>query len=833
MNVIRRKHGRPTNKENHGFLLVMLTSAFSMSACLAETAPIFDASVPDTSECVDHDGDGYGQGCPSGEDCDDGNSLLYADDCVRCGDDPSSTDCPCLGVGDAVACYEGPEGTESVGICRGGTRECIDGRWGPCNGQVLPEPAERCNLDDDDCDGEIDENVILLECDDCDLTCRDSGEVEPSAGDPGADGMIDSPGGGVEIGAEAREAGFAWIANDPEGTVSKIDLETGVEVARYRVGLCTVDASHIHPSRTAVDGFGDAYVANRTNSVSGIPVGDDMHGSVTKIASSLLDCFDRNDNGVIETSTGGTDVLPCGRDECVLWTVDTGFGSLPRALAIDAGDPDARGGYVWVGLYNHQRFLVLDPDDGSVVGDPIDVDPSIFPYGAAIDAFGRLWIADLGGGFQYVDTATREVGPLMRVGGGCESSYGIAVDRENRVWVGGVIESNRGCGYDPDTDTWVGVAFPGYGGRGVAIDGSGNVWMTDSDSLLYRFNADEAFAAGGEIDPQVIEIGSPGSVPIGVGIAYDGRIWAINQALSTAVRYDPATGAMDHFPTGLHPYTYSDFTGFQRRMFVSPRATWTEHFELCDDQGARWGDALWTVETSERTWVVIVVRTADSLDELDDATPVILATIPDDAAHAEASAGLGRRESRLARGGLPPVDVEPHRPTVEHTGHVRPLTHRDGPVDVVPAAADVQVAGAGFVVGEGVGFEELADHTRFGDRGFVGMHPRDERQRPAQVKARVVAAVDVIVHAVEPQGVTGAGGDPFGAVDPAVVLPACVMNDATLAFVAVPGGDRPRRVGCETGRCQRHGDQHPKQATHRRGHGGTSFSRRGSPFLRY
>ena len=60
------------------------------------------------------------------------------------------------GPGEKEACYEGPEGTEGVGICKGGARVCNpDGMgWGECEGQVLPGPAELCSTPgDDDCNG--------------------------------------------------------------------------------------------------------------------------------------------------------------------------------------------------------------------------------------------------------------------------------------------------------------------------------------------------------------------------------------------------------------------------------------------------------------------------------------------------------------------------------------------------------------------------------------------------------------------------------------------------------------------------------------------------------
>jgi hypothetical protein len=59
--------------------------------------------------------------------------------------------------GETRACYSGPDGTEGVGVCVGGTETCLpDGSgYGACAGEVAPQ-AEDCSMGtDEDCDGTV------------------------------------------------------------------------------------------------------------------------------------------------------------------------------------------------------------------------------------------------------------------------------------------------------------------------------------------------------------------------------------------------------------------------------------------------------------------------------------------------------------------------------------------------------------------------------------------------------------------------------------------------------------------------------------------------------
>ena len=56
------------------------------------------------------------------------------------------------------SCYDGSEQTRKKGLCQDGQQSCQSGVWGSCQGQQLPS-KETCNNEDDDCDGLVDEDL--------------------------------------------------------------------------------------------------------------------------------------------------------------------------------------------------------------------------------------------------------------------------------------------------------------------------------------------------------------------------------------------------------------------------------------------------------------------------------------------------------------------------------------------------------------------------------------------------------------------------------------------------------------------------------------------------
>ncbi len=95
-------------------------------------------------ECVD-------QVVPGEEICDGADN-----DCNGEIDD-AEAECVCA-AGETQPCYSGPEGTEGVGACIGGTQTCLeDGSgFGACESEVVPG-VELCDGLDNDCNGDIDD----------------------------------------------------------------------------------------------------------------------------------------------------------------------------------------------------------------------------------------------------------------------------------------------------------------------------------------------------------------------------------------------------------------------------------------------------------------------------------------------------------------------------------------------------------------------------------------------------------------------------------------------------------------------------------------------------
>jgi len=82
--------------------------------------------------------------------------------------------------GQTRPCYDGPTGTENRGVCKDGTQTCVNGQWGACTGEVLPQPVNCCDAIDHACTGKPGcLNVLACLAASCCQGGCDAGAVDP------------------------------------------------------------------------------------------------------------------------------------------------------------------------------------------------------------------------------------------------------------------------------------------------------------------------------------------------------------------------------------------------------------------------------------------------------------------------------------------------------------------------------------------------------------------------------------------------------------------------------------------------------------------------------
>lgn len=340
--------------------------------------------------------------------------------------------------------------------------------------------------------------------------------------------------------------------------------------------------------------------------------------------------MDRDADGVIETSedldaNGRISLEPAlgefvgTDDECVLWTVAVGGNNaVARALAIGLAGEDGEPGDVWVGLYTEQVALVLSRDLGTQIA---SVPLGLGPYGAVTAPDGRVWFTSGPAGAPFIVAVDPETFAVTRVPlPEVVETYGISIDGLGRVIVAGQWNRRwRGvAAYDPVTERWsqsgtVQASPNDYPVRGIASSAS-SIWMAgrspSEEGALFQFSVADLSLTETHILPTALDL-------VGVGIAFDGRVWGIAKGSNRAFRLDPGSGELESFPVGQTPYTYSDFTGFGLNGLLGAIGHHSVVFEGC--RATVWTGLTIEADIPEDTSIRIRVRTADTREGLADA----------------------------------------------------------------------------------------------------------------------------------------------------------------------------------------------------------------------
>jgi len=399
-----------------------------------------------------------------------------------------------------------------------------------------------------------------------DLVCKGSGTYTVNADfDKGALINVNyTPANQLQLDDAVNPFGFIWVANSGEGTIVKMNTETGEVMGEYKT---SPDGTYGNPSRTTVDKDGSVWVGNR-QAVSG------GHAAITHVG--LVEngqCEDRNSNGVIDTSTGLNDVkawtdesgargVATAQDECIVHFTKTS-GSDVRHISVDSSNN------IWVSGINNRVFEYVKggkyniPGSGTILRTEGPVEGGYYGgYGGLIDSNNVIWSAS---NLLRWNTANPLTGPNGGNWTGYDhSSYGLCIDSQ-----GNVFNTEYGPNvykHAPDGTLLATFSHGTGSAQGCVVDKNDDLWVAGSLSgnTVDHLKNDGTFVGSVSV----------GSGPTGVAVDNNGKVWVTNHYSQTVMRIDPTAGPMGadgvtkvgavDFTSpdiGGYLYNYSDMTG--------------------------------------------------------------------------------------------------------------------------------------------------------------------------------------------------------------------------------------------------------------------------------
>jgi len=396
--------------------------------------------------------------------------------------------------------------------------------------------------------------------------------------------------------SSASAGPFIYVANAGDDTVSKIDVGTNVEVARYATWFTPSSPNHFShsgttiyppyattwtsfldkahqgpaPSRIAQDSAGNVYVLNRFFS-SHLPV-------LLKIAPS---------GGIPGTSTssgaGPTAVLPMldnnptnndidipneAADVRIQWAkpigASTDAGKLGRSLGID------KSGFLWVGLFATLGYYKVNPANGITVPPTPTLIPTAghSPYGCAVDVNGKLWSVDEQHTLAEINTLTDTPVTVLDHSNYKGTNYGLnyslalfndcsSTPAKVKVYLSERSLNKTYIVWDPQTSVFQNspASIPQFNSVAVAVDSKGNIisgeWVGTGRII--------------KTTPAGLVLWDTGSAAVPAedlhGIIIDGNddVWAVHYHEDRVVKYSGASGTyVATVKVGSQPYTYGN-----------------------------------------------------------------------------------------------------------------------------------------------------------------------------------------------------------------------------------------------------------------------------------
>lgn len=408
---------------------------------------------------------------------------------------------------------------------------------------------------------------------------------------------------------------YVWVALSNRGTIVKIHANSGRILGEYATRSDRLG----NPSRTTVALDGSVWVGNRNGSTVthfGLP--------------ELNQCVDRNNNGMIETSTGYGNILlwpnangqdtnggvSTAVDECILHHVKVASSEI-RHISV------TRDNDVWVSGTGGIHFDLIDGETGQILRTERSF--ACGGYGGLIDGSGVIWSITAGGSVLRWDPNVIPATAASKRCLGNMAPYGIGIDSLGWVWVSSLY-GDQVRKVSPDGNTIIGTFSHGdQNAQGLAVDRSDDVWVSTS-------NLGSGIPRVGHLKNNGTFVGNVTGVcqgSTGIAVDFNGKVWVVCDNDGKAARIDPKAGPIGadgatpigkvdlivDMP-GSRPYNYSDMTGYVALRSTAPQGSFTV-IQDSGIAGSEWGQVSWNTEPEAYVppggSIQVEVRTSENL----------------------------------------------------------------------------------------------------------------------------------------------------------------------------------------------------------------------------
>lgn len=288
-----------------------------------------------------------------------------------------------------------------------------------------------------------------------------------------------------------------WVANHSQNRVSQIDTDNAVLLGSYGTGSS--------PSRTAVDLVGNVWINHRCDgSIWRIRASEctPPSCSVAEVNASYKDRFTTTySNG---RCNGGGAAVDKNNDPWIGFLNDrrvvkldqstgqvvesVGAGGRVYGLAADVND------YIWSDNHWDGNIDKIDSITGTKIATYRPSDGLCFrPYGIAVDSFGKIWNAHWGN-CPYItrfDPVTETFDRFTAPDGGSTLNHnrGIAADNQGLIWTVSSTRSKLSV-YDMETGAYITKYNTCGAPSGVALDRNNRIWVTCINGWVYQHDRD-------------------------------------------------------------------------------------------------------------------------------------------------------------------------------------------------------------------------------------------------------------------------------------------------------------------------------------------------------